>query len=226
MAQPTLRHIPLDQLRISKLNMRHGRKKPDISDILPSIRESGIRQTLLLRPEGKHFGVIAGRRRFFALQALARKTGETPLVPCTIMTGTDAASAVEASLIENVARLPATGMEQYTAFKRLHDEGRSAPDIAACFGITEHLVRHVLALASLAAPIRKSYAEEELDCDTIRALKLAAGGTMVETVAHVTDTTWHLSGNQGLPSSIWFGTSGRSIRWWPILPHPPPLKRA
>lgn len=180
MAQPTLRHIPLNQLRISKLNMRYGRRKPDISDILPSIRESGIRQTLLVRPEGKHFGVIAGRRRFFALQALDKETGETPLVPCAIMTETDAASAVEASLIENVARLPATEMEQYTAFKRLHDEGRSAPDIAAYFGVTELLVRRVLALASLAAPIRKLYAEEELDRDTIRALTLATPDQQAE----------------------------------------------
>jgi ParB family chromosome partitioning protein len=49
MAQPELTHIPLDQLSVSKLNMRHGRKKPDVSDILPSIREKGIRQTLLVR---------------------------------------------------------------------------------------------------------------------------------------------------------------------------------
>ena len=32
MAQTDLKHIPLDQLRISKLNMRHGRRKPDVSD--------------------------------------------------------------------------------------------------------------------------------------------------------------------------------------------------
>ena len=80
MAQPDLRHIPLDELRISKLNMRHSRKKPDVSDILPSIRESGLRQTLLVRREGKYYGVIAGRRRFFALKEIAKETGETPLV--------------------------------------------------------------------------------------------------------------------------------------------------
>ena len=141
MAQPTLKHIPLNELRISKLNMRHGRKKPDVSDILPSIKAGGIRQTLLVRREGKHYGVIAGRRRFFALQAIAKETGETPLVPCAIMSEKDAASAIEASVIENVGRLPATEMEQYTAFKRLHEEGRAVDDIAAYFGVTELLVR-------------------------------------------------------------------------------------
>ncbi|WP_084398933.1 ParB/RepB/Spo0J family partition protein [Henriciella aquimarina] len=180
MAQPDLKHIPLDALRISKLNMRHGRKKPDVSDILPSIRESGLRQTLLVRREGKYYGVIAGRRRFFALKEIARETGEMPLVPCAIMTEKDAASAIAASVIENVGRLPATEMEQYEAFKRLHDEGKVVEDIATFFGVTELLVRRVLALASLAEPIRKLYAEDELDRETIRALTLATPGQQAE----------------------------------------------
>ena len=173
MAQPTLRNIPLDQLRISKLNMRHSRKKPDVSDILPSIRESGIRQTLLVRREGDHYGIVAGRRRFFALKAIEKETGKPPMVPCAIMREEDAASAIAASVIENVGRLPASEMEQYTAFKRLHDEGRAVEDIAAFFGVTVLLVRRVLALASLAEPIRKLYAEDEIDRETIRALTLA-----------------------------------------------------
>ncbi|MGC6499863.1 MAG: ParB/RepB/Spo0J family partition protein [Henriciella sp.] len=180
MAHPTLKHIPLTELKISKLNMRHGRKKPDVSDILPSIKAGGIRQTLLVRREGKNYGVIAGRRRFFALQAIAKETGETPLVPCAIMSEKDAASAIEASVIENVGRLPATEMEQYTAFKRLHEEGRGIDDIAAYFGVTELLVRRVLALASLSAPIRELYAEDEIDRETIRALTLATEDQQAE----------------------------------------------
>ncbi len=180
MAQPDLKHIPLDELRISKLNMRHSRKTPDVSDILPSIRESGLRQTLLVRREGKYYGVIAGRRRFFALKDIAKETGETPLVPCAIMTEKDAASAIAASVIENVGRLPATEMEQYEAFKRLHEEGKPVEDIAAFFGVTELLVRRVLALASLADPIRKLHAEDELDRETIRALTLATPDQQAE----------------------------------------------
>jgi len=151
MSQPDLIHLPLSALGISKLNMRHGRKAPDVSDILPSIREKGVRQTLLVRREGE---------------------GD-PLVPCAVMSEADAASAIEASIIENVARLPATEMEQYTAFRKLHDESRTVEEIAAFFGVTELNVRRVLALASLSAPIRKLYAEEEIDRETVRALTLA-----------------------------------------------------
>lgn len=180
MAQPILKTIPLSELRISKLNMRHSRKKPDVSDILPSIRESGIRQTLLVRKEGDHFGVVAGRRRYFALKEIEKETGETPHVPCAIMSEEDAASAIAASVIENVGRLPASEMEQYTAFKRLYDEGRGVDWIAAFFGVTELLVRRVLALASLSEPIRKLYAEDEIDRETIRALTLATEDQQAE----------------------------------------------
>ena len=173
MSQPDLIHLPLSALSISKLNMRHGRKAPDVSDILPSIREKGIRQTLLVRREEGGFGVVAGRRRFFALQQIARESGAEPLVPCAVMAEGDAASAIEASIIENVARLPATEMEQYTAFRKLHDEGRTVEAIACFFGVTELNVRRVLALAALSAPIRKLYAEEEIDRETVRALTLA-----------------------------------------------------
>jgi len=173
MSQPDLIHIGLSKLSISKLNMRHGRRAPDVSDILPSIREKGVRQTLLVRREGESYGVIAGRRRFFALQQIAKETGTDPLVPCAVMAEGDAASAIEASIIENVARLPATEMEQYTAFRKLHDEGRAVEDIAAFFGVTELNVRRVLALAALSAPIRKLYADEDIDRETVRALTLA-----------------------------------------------------
>jgi ParB family chromosome partitioning protein len=47
-------HIPLNKLQIAAINMRHGRKDLDISDILPSVRTRGILQPLLVRPvEGR-----------------------------------------------------------------------------------------------------------------------------------------------------------------------------
>ncbi len=173
MAQPTLKTIPIEQLHVSKLNMRHGRKAPDVSDILPSIREKGIRQTLLVRPEGDGYGVVAGRRRFTALQIIAEESGKSVRVPCAIMEADDDAAAVEASLIENVARVPATEMEQYNAFGKLAKEGRTAEEIASYFGVTELKVRRILALANLIAPIRKLYAADDVDAETIRALTLA-----------------------------------------------------
>lgn len=200
MSQPDLIYIKLSALTISKLNMRHGRRAPDVSDILPSIREKGIRQTLLVRREGERYGVIAGRRRFFALQQVAKETGTDPLVPCAVMTESDAAAAIEASIIENVARLPATEMEQFTAFRKLHDEGRTVEEIAVTFGVTELSVRRVLALAALSAPIRKLYADEKIDRETIRALTLATPAQQADWLK-----LWSSGGN---------APTGRDCRAW------------
>ena len=42
-----LKFIPFSQLHISELNMRHSETAPEIDDILPSVKERGIRQPLI-----------------------------------------------------------------------------------------------------------------------------------------------------------------------------------
>lgn len=180
MANQSLKTIALTELKISKLNMRHGRKKPDISDILPSIRTHGLRQSLLVRREDDGYGVIAGRRRLFALREIAKDLKVDMKVPCIVMAEGDDAEAVEASILENLARLPATEMEQYNAFGRLADEGRTPAEIAEYFSITELNVRRVLALANLLKPIRTLYANDKIDRQTIRALTLATKAQQTE----------------------------------------------
>ena len=52
-----LQHIPLSNLKIATVNVRHSRKPPDVSDILPSIRARGVLQPLLVRPNGKGYEI-------------------------------------------------------------------------------------------------------------------------------------------------------------------------
>ena len=68
-----LTHIDLGQLSIAAVNMRHGKRAPDISDILPSIRARGVLVPLLVRPNGgpDQFEIVAGRRRYVAAKTIA-----------------------------------------------------------------------------------------------------------------------------------------------------------
>lgn len=175
-----LKEIALDKLSISKLNMRAKDKNPDISDILPSIRENGVHQTLLVRPEGDGFGVIAGRRRYYALMKVAEETGKKLKAPCGVLGSDDDAVAIEASIIENMARLPATELEQFAAFKKLKITGRSAPEIANHFGVTELKVKRLLALANLKPAILKMYENEDIDCKVVRLLTMASKAKQTE----------------------------------------------
>lgn len=171
-----LAHIALDRLNISALNMRHGKRAPDISDILPSVRARGVLVPLLVRPNGKpeSFEIVAGRRRYFAAKSLADERGEGDPLPCAIMEDGDDADALEASLIENIARLDPDEVSQWETFSRLVSQGRTIADIAATFGITELMVKRILALGDLLPKIREAYRREDIDAETARYLTMAS----------------------------------------------------
>ncbi|WP_292342666.1 ParB/RepB/Spo0J family partition protein [Mesorhizobium sp.] len=171
-----LAHIPIDRLNISALNMRHGKRAPDISDILPSVRARGVLVPLLVRPNGtpEIFEIVAGRRRYFAAKSLADERGESDALPCAIMEDGDDGDALEASLIENIARLDPDEVSQWETFSRLIREGRAIADIAATFGITELPVKRILALGNLLPKIREAYRREEIDTETARYLTMAS----------------------------------------------------
>src|SRR3546814_5921692 len=94
--------IPIDKLSIAATNMRGKGKDPDVSDLLPSIRARGVLVPLLVRPNCAvgHFEIVAGRRRFTAVNAVAREGAVKP-IPCAILDeGDDADASSEAHTSE------------------------------------------------------------------------------------------------------------------------------
>ena len=170
-----LDHIALDRLSISPANMRSGKKPPDISGILPSIRARGIIMPLLVRPNGSDttFEIVAGSRRFLAAQTVATENGLAEPLPCAIMEAGDDAAALEASLIENLARLAPDEVTQWESFTRLVKEGRTPDEISMTFGMPELTVKRILALGNLLPRIRQLYRAEEIDATSVRHLTMA-----------------------------------------------------
>lgn len=172
--------LNIDKLVVAKTNMRSA-KEPDVSDILPSIRARGVLQSILVRPldDGQHYEVIAGNRRrrgAFLVAEERREAGdiEPVMVPAAIIEAGDDAAAVEASLIENLARLDPDEVNQWEGFVRLVKEGRSPEEIGATFGLPELRVKRILALGNLLPRIRTLYRKGEIDAPTIRLLTLAS----------------------------------------------------
>lgn len=172
----TLMFVPLDRLSVSKTNMRHSRKAPDVSDILPTIRKRGVIQTLLVRPaaEDGYYEIVAGARRFHAAALVAVETGEAEALPCRVLAAGDDAAAIEASMIENLARLDADEVTRWETFTRLVKQGREIADITDTFGLPELAIRRVLALGNLMPRIRDLYRREEIDRATVRHLTMAS----------------------------------------------------
>ena len=168
-----LQHIELSNLKLSPVNVRKRGAEDELGELIASIRSLGVIQPLLVRPNCDGFEVIAGQRRLLACQALQAETGNFGPVPCALLENGDDAAALEASLAENVARLPMDEIDQYEAFAALVAQGRSVAEIAGQFGVTELLVKRRLAIASLIPPVLKAYREGEIEPETIQQLTMA-----------------------------------------------------
>ena len=168
--------IDLGKLSISKTNMRYAKKAPDVADILPTVRARGVLVPLIVRTncaEGA-FEIVAGARRFTAATIVAGEKGEAEPLPCAILEEGDDAAALEASLIENVARRDADEVTQWVTYTRLVREGRSVADISDTFGMPEAMVKRILALGNLLPRIRSLYAKEKISAGTVRHLTMAS----------------------------------------------------
>lgn len=128
--------IDLDHLSIAAANMREKGRDPEVADLLLSIRSRGVLVPLLVRPncaEG-HYEIVAGRRRFTAVNAVAREGGAVRPIPWAILDDGDDADALEASMLENLARVRPDEVSQWEAFVALVKSGRSVDDVADTFG--------------------------------------------------------------------------------------------
>ena len=169
----TLQFINIEDLSVSKLIVRkYGAKH--CADLVTSIRALGVLQPLLVRPTDEEgFEVIAGQRRLNACRIIA-EDGETDPIPCLVMAEGDDVAAIEASLAENIERLPMDEVDQYRAFAKLVKEGRDPEDIAASFGITECMVSQRLALGQLHTPILTAYRKGDIHARDSRILTMAS----------------------------------------------------
>ncbi len=171
-----LRHIALSDLAVSAANMRAKGKNPDIADILPSVRARGVLVPLIVRANGSadSFEIVAGKRRYHAALAVAGEGGDIADLPCAVIAAGDDAAALEASLIENIARLDPDEVTRWETFTRLVREGRTPEGLAATFGLTKVQVSRTLALGNLIPRIRTLYRNDAIDAATVRHLTLAS----------------------------------------------------
>lgn len=181
-------------MTISPLNMHYGRPKPDVSDIRPSIRQRGVLLTLLVLETIKdgavvpgHFEVVAGARRWYgAMDEIAAGVDIDP-VPIGILEAGDDAAAIEASLIENLQRLPPDEVTRWETFAKLIKAGRTPQQIAVTFDMSDAVVRRTLALGNLLPRIRGLHRREAIDVATVRALTLATKSQQKEWLAMLDD---------------------------------------
>jgi len=170
--------VPLNKLTRSARNVRKSGSE-SIDDLASSILVHGLIHNLTVVEQfadnGENSGkyeVIAGGRRFAALQRLAKqnKVPKTFAVPCLVV---DPAAATETSLAENAIRVAMHPADQFIAFHDLVVQtGLGIDDVAARFGVSPLFVRQRLKLANVAPRFIKAYRAEEIRLDQLEALAI------------------------------------------------------
>ena len=137
-------NIQLKDLHVFPVSICASRKKePSLkrmaeiaANIIPTAREKGILQDLIVRPNNSGFEILAGRRRFYAARVIEAERGGFDPIKCDVRE-VDDAGALEISLIENVAREDADELAEYETYAGLIKLGKTPSAIALTFGITE-----------------------------------------------------------------------------------------
>jgi ParB family chromosome partitioning protein len=203
-----LRHIDIANLCVSAANMR-GRAKPNVSDLLPSVRARGVLVPLIVRQNGTldTFEIVAGKRRYYAALAVADEAGGIEALPCAVIEAGDDAAALEASLIENIARLDPDEVTRWETFTRLVREGRTPEQLSQTFGLTDLQVKRTLALGNLLPRIRNLYRHGEIDAASVRHLTFASKAQQREWLTLVSDDPLRCPTGQRLKAWLFGGAS-------------------
>lgn len=201
--------IELGNLSIAAANMRGKGKDPDVADLMPSIRARGVLVPLLVRPNcaDGHYEIVAGRRRFTAVGAIAREGGAVKPIPCAILDEGDDADALEASMLENLARVQPDEVSQWEAFVALVKAGRSVEEVAGSFGFEPRAVKRILALGNFLPRIRTLYRGGEIDPATVRHLTLASKSQQKSWLALFDDESAYCPTGHQLKAWLFGGTA-------------------
>ncbi len=176
----------IDLIHPNRYQPRQRFDPTELEELSQSIREKGVIQPLLVRPDEVGFELIAGERRLRAsrLAGLSR-------VPVVVREISDA-ELLELSIIENIQREDLNAMEEADAYHRLMSEfGLTQEQAAARVGKSRSAVANMLRLRQLPATIRDSLRSGEISMGHARAL-LAADTAARQTAA------WQMVRRRGL----------------------------
>jgi len=169
--------VPFSALLPPKGNPRRAYDKRSIEGLAQSIRKDGLIHNLTVRPEaGGKYRVVAGRRRFLALQLLSTTGAIDRLykVPIRVRAKATQQDLDRLATVENVQREALDPIDEAEAFSKLLQKGGKIDEVAVETGVSAATIRRRLALADLAPEVKKAVREEAIGLSIAEVLTLAA----------------------------------------------------
>ena len=160
-----LQRIAISRIRANPNQPRQGFDADALETLADSIRQLGVLQPVVVRPEGPDYVLIAGERRWRA----AREAGLAELP--ALIRETDEVGTLTEALVENLLREDLNPLEEAAAFHQLDDEfGMTHAEIGEKVGRSRAAVTNALRLLRLAPAIQALVASRELSAGHARAL--------------------------------------------------------
>jgi ParB family chromosome partitioning protein len=136
-----------------------------LNDLATSISQNGLLQPIVVRDVGESFQIVAGERRFRAIQKLGWER-----VPIVTRALSDEQMLVVA-LVENLQRENLSVLEEAQGYQRLIDEfGLTQEDVGRHVGRDRSTVSNALRLLALPGPVRALIAGGRIAAGHARAI--------------------------------------------------------
>jgi len=160
-----LMEIDIDRIKRGRYQPRQVFEPEALQGLADSISAQGVVQPIVVRPEGDHFELVAGERRWRAAQLAGLQK-----IPAVIRE-LDARATAAIALIENIQREDLNPLEEAQAFMRLIEEfDLTHQQVADSVGRSRAAVSNMLRLLDLAEPVKEQVNKGLLDMGHARAL--------------------------------------------------------
>ncbi|HVY43831.1 MAG TPA: ParB/RepB/Spo0J family partition protein [Hyphomicrobiaceae bacterium] len=160
------RMVGIDQIHAGRLNPRKDFREDELTELADSIRQKGLVQPILVRPDGgQMYEIVAGERRWRAAQKAGLHT-----VPVIVRDLADQ-EVLELAIIENVQRADLNPIEEAAGYNELIERyGYTQEALAEVIGKSRSHLANTLRLLKLPEGVRAMVQEGQLTAGHARAL--------------------------------------------------------
>lgn len=163
-----VQEVEVARIRPNPAQPRSYFDEASITELADSIRERGVLQPILLRPDGDGFQIIAGERRWRAAQRAKLHT-----IPA-IVREIDEAGTAELALIENVQREDLNAIEEAQGYQQLIERhGYGQEMIGQLVHKSRSHVANLLRLLDLTDPVKEMLLRGVISMGHARAVAAA-----------------------------------------------------
>jgi ParB family transcriptional regulator, chromosome partitioning protein len=185
-AAGALRELPIASIQPNPLQPRSQISEAELVELTASIEASGLLQPVVVRPRNGKYELIAGERRWRAVQRLG-----WPKI-AAVVKDVDDQTLLTLALIENLQRDDLTAIDEAAGYQRLAEEFQIAQaEIARLVGRDRSTVANMMRLLKLPDEVKQLVQDRKLSEGHARALLgVPSSAKMVELAREGAEQGW------------------------------------